>query len=56
MEVFAMLKLIHSIAGPNLLSRVWQVVAVLGLAASITIALTGTSSAEPPNPCFGYGF
>jgi hypothetical protein len=51
-EVLAMLKLI----GPILLPRWWQVVAVLGLAASVTLALTGTGSAEPPNPCFGYGF
>jgi hypothetical protein len=57
MEGIAMLKHIHSIAGAILFSSGWRVTAVLGLAASLTLALTGTSSAEPPSPCFfGYGF
>jgi hypothetical protein len=50
-------KLIHSISGQTLLSRAWQVASVFGLAASLTLALAGTGSAEPPSPCFlGYGF
>jgi hypothetical protein len=56
-EVLAMLKLISPVVSPILLSRAWQVVAVLGLAASVMLALTGTGSAEPPSPCVaGYGF
>jgi hypothetical protein len=57
MEGLAMLKHIHSIDYPILLSRGWRVVTVLGLAAGLTLALTRIGSAEPPDPCFfGYGF
>jgi hypothetical protein len=52
-----MLKIISPIASALLLSRGWQVVAILGLAVGVVLALTGTGSAEPPDPCFeGFGF
>lgn len=52
-----MLKFISPMARPFLLLHGWQLVAVLGLAASVTLALTGPGSAGPPNPCVaGYGF
>jgi hypothetical protein len=52
-----MFMLINPIIRPSLLSRGWRIVAVLGLAASVTLALTGTGSALPPDPCdifFGF--
>jgi len=52
-----MLKLISPMASTLLFSRGCRLVAVLGFAASVVLALTGTGSAEPPSPCFeGFGF
>jgi hypothetical protein len=49
--------LINPIIRPSWLLRGWRLVAVLGLAASAMLALTGTGSATPPDPCdifFGF--
>ncbi len=49
--------LINPIIWPFWSLRRWRFTAVLGLAASAMLALTGTSSALPPDPCdifFGF--
>jgi hypothetical protein len=47
-----MSKLINPFVSPRLSSRAFQRVVLLGLAATITAALVGSASAEPPNPCY----
>jgi hypothetical protein len=52
-----MFMLINSFAGLLSSSRVFQLVVVLGVAVSVTAALTGSASALPPDPCdifFGF--
>lgn len=44
--------LINPFVSPRLSSRSFQLVVVLGLAASVTAALIGGASALPPDPCF----
>jgi len=53
----AMLKLINPIADLLSSSRAFQLIVVLGIAASVTAALIGSASALPPDPCdifFGF--
>jgi hypothetical protein len=46
-----MLKLINPFAGLLSSSRAFQLLVVLGVAASVTAALIGSASALPPDPC-----
>jgi hypothetical protein len=52
-----MSKLINPFVSLRLSPRAWPLVVLLGLAASITVALVGSASAAPPDPCdifFGF--
>ena len=47
-----MSKIVHRMGSPLLSQRAWRIAAALGLAASVVLALTGSGSAVPPDPCF----
>jgi hypothetical protein len=51
-----MLKLISPFASLVLSPRARELVCLLGVVASITAALIGGASAEPPDPCDWHGF